>query len=69
MHESLPKGNLEELLGKVPYFESVSTPSGTFPPLSNDENHPFHLVVIAGQECPTSSGIPMGLGAGFKLID
>ncbi|KAH0833128.1 Endonuclease/exonuclease/phosphatase [Lanmaoa asiatica] len=70
MHDSLPKGDLEELLGTV-------SPHGnhrrgldnvpTFPVLSTEPVHPYHLVVVAGQECPSSSGIPMGLGAGIKL--
>ncbi|KAF9466458.1 Endonuclease/exonuclease/phosphatase [Collybia nuda] len=70
MHDSVPKGDLEELLGKVPLWTaSNTTQSGAFPNLSIDGTHPYHLVVIAGQECPSLSGIPMGLGAGFKLID
>ncbi|KAJ3565155.1 hypothetical protein NP233_g7820 [Leucocoprinus birnbaumii] len=66
MHDSLPKGDLEELLGKVPAYTPSDAAKGQFPVFSNDETHPYHLVVIAGQECPTLSGIPMGLGAGFK---
>ncbi|CAA7265565.1 unnamed protein product [Cyclocybe aegerita] len=68
MHESLPKGDLEELLGKVPLYTTPSQSSSILQ-LPNDGNHPYHLVVIAGQECPTPSGIPMGLGAGFKILD
>ncbi|KAI0312672.1 hypothetical protein OF83DRAFT_1144919 [Amylostereum chailletii] len=69
MHESLPKGDLKELLGIVPPYRPhlpLNEPAG-FPHLSDDGEHPYHLVVVAGQECPTLSGIPMGLGAGFKL--
>ncbi|KAF8807082.1 DNase I-like protein [Phlegmacium glaucopus] len=69
MHDSLPKGDLDELLGTVPIYNSFTAQSGYFPNLSNDTNHPYHLVVIAGQECPTPSGIPKGLGASFKLLD
>ncbi|KAF5327112.1 hypothetical protein D9619_004523 [Psilocybe cf. subviscida] len=69
MHDSLPKGDLEELLGKVPVYSRPTVPSGAFPALPNDENHSYHLVVVAGQECPTPSGIPMGLAASFKILD
>lgn len=68
MHDSLPKGELEELLGKVlPYSPNPVNPPGTFPILSEEPDHPYHFVVIAGQECPSLSGVPMALGAGFKL--
>ncbi|KAH9057862.1 DNase I-like protein [Lactarius vividus] len=69
MHESLPKGDLQELLGEVPVSTpppSDEHPSTHLPRLANDSNHTYHLVVIAGQECPSLSGIPLGLG-GFKL--
>ncbi|XP_006459141.1 hypothetical protein AGABI2DRAFT_218097 [Agaricus bisporus var. bisporus H97] len=69
MHDSLPKGDIEELLGKVPSYTPSSLPKDQFLELSKDENHPFHLVVIAGQECPTPSGIPKGLSASFKWHD
>ncbi|KAF8072118.1 inositol polyphosphate phosphatase [Lyophyllum atratum] len=70
MHDSVPKGDLEELLGKVPLWSSTSAdPSGVIPEFPVEAGHPYHLVVVAGQECPSLSGIPMGLGAGFKLID
>ncbi|TFY62188.1 hypothetical protein EVJ58_g4021 [Rhodofomes roseus] len=46
----------------------VQDPSGlTSLPL--DARHPYHLVVVAGQECPTATGLPLGLGAGFRLKD
>ncbi|KAI6155377.1 hypothetical protein BKA82DRAFT_196077 [Pisolithus tinctorius] len=70
MHDSLPKGNLEELLGTVASYDGCKQASfgpSAFPQLSADPGHPYHLVVIAGQECPSSSGIPMGLGAGIKI--
>ncbi|KAF9234620.1 hypothetical protein BU15DRAFT_89921 [Melanogaster broomeanus] len=70
MHDSLPKGDLEELLGAVSShgknkIDLAEEP--TFPMLSAEPAHPYHLVVVAGQECPSSSGIPMGLGAGIKI--
>ncbi|KAK0449959.1 inositol polyphosphate phosphatase [Armillaria borealis] len=70
MHDSVPKGDLEGLLGKIPLY-TPNTPSSTdsFPVLPADDTHPYHLVVVAGQECPSMSGMPMGLGAGFKLIE
>ncbi|KAH9958573.1 hypothetical protein BC827DRAFT_1218921 [Russula dissimulans] len=69
MHESLPKGDLQELLGHVPTYTSPAEehPSTSLPHVPNDAEHAYHLVVIAGQECPSLSGIPLGLGAGFKL--
>ncbi|KAJ7158921.1 inositol polyphosphate phosphatase [Mycena filopes] len=69
MHDSVPKGDLEELLGHVPSYKGLDIPPGSFPELPADDGHPYHYVVIAGQECPSMLGIPMGLGAGFKLID
>ncbi|KAG6877511.1 hypothetical protein C0993_006460 [Termitomyces sp. T159_Od127] len=72
MHDS---GDLEELLGKVPLWTSSnSTTSASIPNFPLDAAHPYHLVVVAGQECPSSSagfpGIPMGLGASLnKLIE
>ncbi|KAK0470028.1 inositol polyphosphate phosphatase [Desarmillaria tabescens] len=70
MHDSVPKGDLEELLGKVPLYTPASSSSAdSFPVLPADDTHPYHLVVVAGQECPSMSGMPMGLGAGFKLIE
>lgn len=31
-----------------------------------DNKHPYHIVVVAAQECPTPSGVPRGLGAGLR---
>ncbi|KAF9223546.1 DNase I-like protein [Gyrodon lividus] len=70
MHDSLPRGDLEELLGAVSprgNHERGPNDAPTPPMLSAEPAHPYHLVVVAGQECPSSSGIPMGLGAGIKL--
>ncbi|KAJ3556613.1 hypothetical protein NM688_g1926 [Phlebia brevispora] len=68
MHDSLPKGDLEDILGPVYDHEDQSSP-GVLPDLPLNAQHPYHLVVVAGQECPSVSGIPMALGAGFKLKD
>ncbi|KAG6853783.1 hypothetical protein C0991_001372 [Blastosporella zonata] len=66
----LQQGDLEELFGKVPLWSpSSSTSSASIPNFPATASHPYHLVIVAGQECPSLSGIPMGLGAGFKLID
>ncbi|KAL5526765.1 hypothetical protein ACEPAF_8490 [Sanghuangporus sanghuang] len=69
MHDSLPKGNLEDLLGTVPPY--VPCPGNEpdklrIPNMSTEDGHPYHVVVVAGQECPTVSGLPMGLGASFR---
>ncbi|KAJ7903712.1 inositol polyphosphate phosphatase [Mycena olivaceomarginata] len=69
MHDSIPKGDLEELLGKVPAYTTPDVPPSGFPQLPPEDCHPYHFVVVAGQECPSMHGIPMGLGAGFKFID
>ncbi|GJE85589.1 EEP domain-containing protein [Phanerochaete sordida] len=69
MHDSLPKGDLEDLLGAVNNDTTASTAPATLPDFPLDAEHPFHLIVVAGQECPSVSGLPMGLGAGFKLKD
>ncbi|GJJ08551.1 hypothetical protein Clacol_002769 [Clathrus columnatus] len=70
MHDSLPKGNLGDLLGPVPAYveRKIENDEERFmlPDLSLDDGHPYHLVVVGGQECPTLSGIPMGLAANFK---
>ncbi|KAH0584979.1 hypothetical protein H2248_008249 [Termitomyces sp. 'cryptogamus'] len=69
MHDSVPKGDLEEFFGKVPLWSpSSSTSSGTIPNFPLEAVHPYHLVVVAGQECPSLSGIPMGLGAGLNKL-
>ena len=67
------KGNLEELLGSVPLYTPRSAANDSdrmaLPGLSLEESHPYHIVVVGGQECPTLSGIPMGLAANFKHWD
>ncbi|PCH42639.1 DNase I-like protein [Wolfiporia cocos MD-104 SS10] len=85
MHDSLPKvftpelvlkvtgllkhvkGDLTELLGPIPAHNPVASPG--LPTLSSDPSHPYHIVIVAGQECPSALGLPMALGAGFKLVD
>ncbi|CDO74365.1 hypothetical protein BN946_scf184355.g13 [Trametes cinnabarina] len=72
-HILLPvQGDVEELLGSVP----ISNPSDplpkddpppSLPAFPANPEHPYHIVIVAGQECPSASGIPMALGAGFKL--
>ncbi|KAG6828145.1 hypothetical protein H0H92_009031 [Tricholoma furcatifolium] len=48
MHDSVPKGDLEELLGKVPLWtppddeEAISS----IPAFTLDDAHPYHLVVV-----------------------
>jgi hypothetical protein len=42
-----PQGELDEILGRVPTYNTSLTPeSEYFPNLSNDANHPYHLVVM-----------------------
>ncbi|KAJ8462988.1 hypothetical protein ONZ51_g10550 [Trametes cubensis] len=72
MHDSLPKGDVEELLGSVPISNPALPPKDASAPTSLpafplNAKHPYHIVIVAGQECPSASGIPMALGAGFKL--
>ncbi|OJT09542.1 72 kDa inositol polyphosphate 5-phosphatase [Trametes pubescens] len=66
------QGDVQELLGSVsisnPAISSQDTPeTSTLPAFPLDAAHPYHVVIVAGQECPSASGIPMALGAGFKL--
>ncbi|KIM27535.1 hypothetical protein M408DRAFT_329976 [Serendipita vermifera MAFF 305830] len=68
MNESLPKGDLSALLGSVPPYQvdASSIVDLNIPGLSLDTGHPYHLVLVAGQECPTLMGLPLGLGGGLK---
>ncbi|CAG8767190.1 12155_t:CDS:2, partial [Acaulospora colombiana] len=68
MNGTLPKGDLATLLGTLPQYEesSVKLNDTEIPGLSLDTGHPYHLVLVAGQECPTLMGLPMGLGGGMK---
>ncbi|ORX39732.1 hypothetical protein BD324DRAFT_606986 [Kockovaella imperatae] len=64
MGETLPKGDLSVLLGDVPTYDG-SHPSGPLPMFPTEHGHPYHIVVVAGQECPTHSGVPRGWGGGL----
>lgn len=99
---SVPKGDLEVLLGRVGEFiapqegwdESsdeegeVTSPKSKhrgmgvagqektprkdrIPPLPHDDAHPYHIVVVAGQECPWGDGkrIATGVGLAGELGD
>lgn len=68
MHESLPKGDLTPLLGRVPSYAPPSREvleSGRLPPvpLAESDSATYHIIVVSGQETPTPSGIPLGLAA------
>ncbi|KAJ9477521.1 Inositol polyphosphate phosphatase [Pseudozyma hubeiensis] len=101
MHDSVPKGDLEVLLGKAgPYvapesdwdisydsaddeeqqsLQSDRTQSkgqhvvgqehvpraDRIPPLPHDDSHPYHLLVIAGQECPWGDGKRLATSVGM----
>ncbi|KAH9943712.1 DNase I-like protein [Amylocystis lapponica] len=79
MHDSLPKGDLGELLGVVSPTATPSThvqEGSALSALRADTDHPYHIVVVEKSlfimaECfiPGVIGIPMALGAGFKLLD
>lgn len=67
-----PKGDLSVLLGgPIPPYEPPDRNGpdafGTagIPRLPVNNAHPYHIVVVAGQECPTDSGVPRGLGGGI----
>lgn len=49
---------------KVPRHDRI-------PPLPHDDGHPYHLLVVAGQECPWGDGkrIATGLGVANELSD
>ncbi|KAG8970259.1 hypothetical protein FRC03_010449 [Tulasnella sp. 419] len=66
---SLPKGELDVLLGSVPPYEGPRTSGNPdeLPEFKLDEEHPYHIVVVAAQECPSQSGMPLALGGGLKL--
>lgn len=100
MHDSVPKGDLEVLLGKAGQYiapdsdwdvshdsaddEQVSSHSqrsqyrgqyvvgqehvpraDRIPPLPHDDSHPYHLLVIAGQECPWGDGKRLATSVGM----
>ncbi|CAE6381115.1 unnamed protein product [Rhizoctonia solani] len=62
MNDTLPKGDLAALLGAVPPYGSDSTNPAASEFQLEDTGHPYHIIVIAGQECPTGL-LPMGMGA------
>ncbi|PWN51720.1 DNase I-like protein [Violaceomyces palustris] len=70
MHDSLPKGDLDVLLGKVgAYIPPESgwdiSAENRIPPLPYDDAHPYHIVVIAGQECPWGDGKRIATSVGM----
>ncbi|SPO21652.1 uncharacterized protein UTRI_01134_B [Ustilago trichophora] len=99
MHDSVPKGDLEVLLGKAgPYvapdpdwdisYDSADDNDDAdaqhkqrrgshvvgqehvpradrIPPLPHDDSHPYHLLVIAGQECPWGDGKRLATSVGM----
>ncbi|ODO03460.1 hypothetical protein L198_02307 [Cryptococcus wingfieldii CBS 7118] len=64
MGDALPKGDLSVLLGQVPPYKPQPATS-EIPQLPVENAHPYHIVVVAGQECPTPSGAPRGIGGGL----
>ncbi|WWD01539.1 hypothetical protein V866_008484 [Kwoniella sp. B9012] len=64
MGDALPKGDLSVLFGQIPPYQA-ETPTDEIPKLPVENAHPYHIVVVAGQECPTLSGAPRGLGGGL----
>lgn len=85
MHDSLPSGDLSDLLGEIrggfrgrhaststfgggAYSTAGSTTASIIsvpspahlPPFPLTPGHPYHLVIVAGQECPTASGALQG---------
>lgn len=65
MGDSLPKGQLDELFGVIPPYVAPSEPLTSFPSFdTTSKNHPYHILVVASQECPTQSGVPRGIAAG-----
>ncbi|TIC16963.1 DNase I-like protein [Wallemia mellicola] len=64
MADSLVNGDLEVLLGHVPPYTPPPSTTDKLPQLDREDAHPYHLVVVAGQECPTTANI---LPRGFSL--
>ncbi|EJT46292.1 hypothetical protein A1Q1_05121 [Trichosporon asahii var. asahii CBS 2479] len=58
-------GDLSVLLGHVPPYEAPEK-TDELCELPVENKHPYHIVVVAAQECPTPSGVPRGLGAGLR---
>lgn len=64
--DSLPKGDLATLLGEVTPYHPPDHLITSFPSFdsTDGDHHPYHLIVVAAQECPSASGVPRGLAAG-----
>ena len=64
--DTVPKGNLATLLGEVPPYHPPDHLVTSLPVFdeTDGEGHPYHLIVVAAQECPSASGVPRGLAAG-----
>lgn len=59
MHGKIPKGDLEILLGRCDPYNPADAPRvepDALPQLPLTNSHPYHLVVIACQECPWGAG-------------
>ena len=52
------------MLGDIPTY-TAGPSTGSLPRLPIEDVHPYHLVVVCGQECPTHSNVPRGLGGGI----
>lgn len=64
---TLPKGDLSMLLGNVPLYEPPPDgPPSELPHFEEGDDHPYHIVVVAAQECPSQSKMPLGIGPGLK---
>jgi hypothetical protein len=64
--DSVPKGDLSSLLGEVPPYHPPDHLITSLPIFdeTDGDGHPYHLIVVAAQECPSASGVPRGLAAG-----
>ncbi len=66
MGDSIPKGDLEVLYGAIPAYvpPPPTVDRAVLPDFGTAQGHPYHLIAIAAQECPTQSGVPRGIAAG-----
>jgi hypothetical protein len=64
--DSVPKGDLATLLGEVPPYHPPDHLITSLPIFdeTDGDGHPYHIIVVAAQECPSASGVPRGLAAG-----
>ena len=60
-----PKGDLTVLLGDIPSYDDPGVAQPSIPVLPIEHAHPYHIVVVAAQECPTPSNLPRGIGGGL----